>query len=192
MVGQWELLCHSHKHTGAASGEPLLVLSVPQQLHFLPLWNERKYVKVPTRNQLILREKITPFPLSFPPSFSPPSIFPSSHNQPFNPTTSLRGVALGLPWGTRAFSSCGEWKLLLVVVSRLFTVVASLAAELDTSLLDSVVVAQGVICPMAWGIFPDQGSNRCPLHWQADLLSTMPPGKSSIPPLLQWCSFLHF
>ena len=44
----------SHKHSGAASGEPL-VLSVPQQLHFLPLWNERKYVKVPTRNHLILR-----------------------------------------------------------------------------------------------------------------------------------------
>ena len=26
----------------------------------------------------------------------------------------------------------------------------------------------GLGCPMACGIFPDQGSNRCPLHWQAD------------------------
>ena len=32
----------------------------------------------------------------------------------------------------------------------------------------SVVVAQGLSCPAACGIFPDQGSNPCPLHWQVD------------------------
>ena len=32
----------------------------------------------------------------------------------------------------------------------------------------SVVVAHGPSCSMACGIFPDQGSNLCPLHWQAD------------------------
>ena len=32
----------------------------------------------------------------------------------------------------------------------------------------SVVVAQGSSCSAACGIFPDQGSNPCPLHWQAD------------------------
>ena len=32
----------------------------------------------------------------------------------------------------------------------------------------SVVVAHGPICSAACGIFPDQGSNPCPLHWQAD------------------------
>ena len=32
----------------------------------------------------------------------------------------------------------------------------------------SVVVAHGLRCSAACGIFPDQGSNRCPLHWQAD------------------------
>ena len=32
----------------------------------------------------------------------------------------------------------------------------------------SVVVAHGPSCPAACGIFPDQGSNPCPLHWQAD------------------------
>ena len=32
----------------------------------------------------------------------------------------------------------------------------------------SVVVAHGLSCSMACGIFPDQGSNPCPLHWQAD------------------------
>ena len=31
----------------------------------------------------------------------------------------------------------------------------------------SVVVAQGPSCSAACGIFPDQGSNPCPLHWQA-------------------------
>ena len=32
----------------------------------------------------------------------------------------------------------------------------------------SVVVAHGPSCTVACGIFPDQGSNPCPLHWQAD------------------------
>ena len=32
----------------------------------------------------------------------------------------------------------------------------------------SVVVAHGLSCSVACGIFLDQGSNLCPLHWQAD------------------------
>ena len=32
----------------------------------------------------------------------------------------------------------------------------------------SVVVAHGPSCSAACGIFPDQGSNPCPPHWQAD------------------------
>ena len=32
----------------------------------------------------------------------------------------------------------------------------------------SVVVAHGLSCSAACGIFPDQGSNPCSLHWQAD------------------------
>ena len=32
----------------------------------------------------------------------------------------------------------------------------------------SVVVAHGLSRSAACGIFPDQGSNLCPLHWQAD------------------------
>ena len=32
----------------------------------------------------------------------------------------------------------------------------------------SVIVAHGSSCFVACGIFPDQGSNPCPLHWQAD------------------------
>ena len=29
-------------------------------------------------------------------------------------------------------------------------------------------MTQGLSCSAACGIFPDQGSNPCPLHWQAD------------------------
>ena len=32
----------------------------------------------------------------------------------------------------------------------------------------SVIVAHGPSCCAACGILPDQGSNPCPLHWQAD------------------------
>ena len=32
----------------------------------------------------------------------------------------------------------------------------------------SVIVTNGLSCSAARGIFPDQGSNPCPLHWQAD------------------------
>ena len=32
----------------------------------------------------------------------------------------------------------------------------------------SVVVAHGLSCSAAYGIFPDQGSNPHPLHWQVD------------------------
>ena len=32
----------------------------------------------------------------------------------------------------------------------------------------SVVVAHGLSCSAACGIFPDQGSKSCPLHWQVD------------------------
>ena len=34
--------------------------------------------------------------------------------------------------------------------------------------VSSVVVAHRLSCPSAHGIFPDQGSNLCPLHWQLD------------------------
>ena len=32
----------------------------------------------------------------------------------------------------------------------------------------SLVVVHGLSCSAECGIFPDQGSNPCPLHWQAD------------------------
>ena len=38
----------------------------------------------------------------------------------------------------------------------------------DSRCAGSVVVAHGPSCSAACGILPDQGSNPCPLHWQAD------------------------
>ena len=52
--------------------------------------------------------------------------------------------------------------LSLVVVLRLLTVVASLGAELRLNSCDTQSC-----CSEACGIFPDQESNLCPLHWQA-------------------------
>ena len=45
-----------------------------------------------------------------------------------------------------SFSSCGLWALSA----------------------GSVVVVCRLSCSMAYGIFPGQGSNPCPLHWQAE------------------------
>ena len=38
-------------------------------------------------------------------------------------------------------------------------------------------MAHGLSCSAACGIFPDQGSNPCPLHWQADSQPLCQPGK---------------
>ena len=97
-------------------------------------------------------------------------------------------AVFGLHCCTQAFSSCGEWGLLFVEVCGLLIVVASLVAEhrLQAHRLQqlwhvgsvvvacglqstgSVVVAHGLSCSVACGIFLDQGLNPCPLHWQAD------------------------
>ena len=44
----------------------------------------------------------------------------------------------------------------------------------------SIAVSHGLCCSTVCGILPDQGLNPCPLHWQADNLSTVPLGKSGI------------
>ena len=75
----------------------------------------------------------------------------------------------------RAVSSCGEWGLLIVVASLfaeqgLQVAWASAVAVLRLSTTGPVVVAHRLSYPEACGIYPDQGSNPCPLHWQADSL----------------------
>ena len=64
---------------------------------------------------------------------------------------------------------CGEQGLLFVAVHGVLIAVASLCCGARAlGARASVVVAHGLTCSAACGIFPDQGSNPCPLHWQAD------------------------
>ena len=55
-----------------------------------------------------------------------------------------------------------------VVGHRLLIMVASLVAEHGLLSAVSVVVVHGFSCPVACGIFLDQESNLCPLHYQVD------------------------
>ena len=77
-------------------------------------------------------------------------------------------AVLGLRFCARAFSSCGKRGPLFIAVRRLLTVAASLVVEhrLQTRRLSNCgsQPSRSAAC----GIFPDQGWNPCPLHWQAD------------------------
>ena len=85
-------------------------------------------------------------------------------------------AVLGLLCCSWSFSSCGKWGLLFVAVHGLLFAVASLVAEHELQACGfqqlwhtgSVVVACGLSCSTACGIFLDQGQNLCPLCWQVD------------------------
>ena len=74
---------------------------------------------------------------------------------------------LGLRFCARAFSSCGKRGPLFIAVRGPLTIAASLRST-GSRRAGSVIVAHRPSCSAACGIFPDQGSNPCPLHWQAD------------------------
>ena len=79
---------------------------------------------------------------------------------------SVRGLSLAAARGGRSSPWCGghsssrcaglslSWPLLL--------------RSTGSRRAGSVIVAHGPSCSTACGIFPDQGSNPCLLHWQAD------------------------
>jgi hypothetical protein len=71
-------------------------------------------------------------------------------------------------WLCQVFTAV--YRLSLVVVSRgLLTVVTCLVAGHRLyGEWASVVVEHGLSCPVACGIFPGQGLNRCPLHCKAN------------------------
>ena len=84
----------------------------------------------------------------------------------------LKHTYLWLCWvftAAWAFSSCGKQGLLSSCSAR-----ASHGGGFpcwgagDLRSVGSVLVLHGLSCPVALGIFPDQGSNLCPLHWQVD------------------------
>ena len=95
-------------------------------------------------------------------------------------------AALSLHCCVQAFSNCREWGLIFVVVHGLLIAVASLVAEhrLQAHRLQqlwhvgSVVVAHGLSCSVARGIFLDQGSNLVSPALAGEFLTTVPPGKS--------------
>ena len=88
------------------------------------------------------------------------------------------------------FSSCSEWRRLFVVLHRLVITVASpvtghgLWGPRASGVsapgcwnTGSIVVAHGLGCAKPCGIFLDQGSNLCLLHWL--------PGRRGTPPCAQ-------
>ena len=75
---------------------------------------------------------------------------------------------LGLHFCARAFSSCGKRGHSSLQGAGLSLSRPLLLRSTGSRRAGSVVVAHGPSCSVACGIFPDQGSNPCPLHRQAD------------------------
>ena len=71
---------------------------------------------------------------------------------------SLRGLSLVAASGGHSSLQCAGLSLSRPLLLR----------STGSRRAGSVVVAHGLSCSAAWGILPDQGSNPCPLHWQAD------------------------
>ena len=71
---------------------------------------------------------------------------------------SVRGLSLVAASGGHSSSRCTGLSLSLPLLLR----------STGSRCAGSVIVAHGPSCSAACGIFPDQGSNLCPLHWQAD------------------------
>ena len=85
----------------------------------------------------------------------------------------------GLRFCARASSSCGKRGPLFIAVRRASSLSRPLLLRSTGSRrAGSVVVAHGLSCSAACGIFPDQGSNPCPLHRQAD---SQPPRHQGSP-----------
>ena len=70
----------------------------------------------------------------------------------------MRGLSLVVASGGHSSSQCVGLSLSRPLLLR----------STGSRCAGSVVVAHGPSCSAACGIFPDQGSNPCPLHWQAD------------------------
>ena len=71
---------------------------------------------------------------------------------------SVRGLSLVAASGGHSSSRCAGLSLSRPLLLR----------STGSRRAGSVIVAHGPSCSAACGIFPDQGSNSCPLHWQAD------------------------
>ena len=70
-----------------------------------------------------------------------------------------------LPHGFFLVAVSGSYSLLQCTSFLLWWL---LLCSMGSRHMGSVVAAHGLSCSMACGIFLNQGSNPCPLHWQAD------------------------
>ena len=77
-------------------------------------------------------------------------------------------AVLGLRFCARAFSNCSKWGHSSSRCAGLSLSRPLLLRSTGSRRAGSVAVAHGPSCSAACGIFPDQGSNPCPLHRQAD------------------------
>ena len=74
-------------------------------------------------------------------------------------------AVLDLRFCARAFSSCGKWGPLFIAVRGPLSLSRPLLLwSTGSRRAGSVIVAHGPSCSAACGIFPDWGSNPCPLH----------------------------
>ena len=80
---------------------------------------------------------------------------------------SVRGLSLVAASGGPSSSRCAGLSLSRPLLLR----------STGSRRAGSVIVAHGPGCSAACGIFPDQGSNPCPLHW--GFSTTALPGKPS-------------
>lgn len=78
-------------------------------------------------------------------------------------------ATLGLHRCVWALSSCDEWVLLSSCGAQASRCSGFTACEFQwLQRMGSAVVAHGLTCLVARGIFLDQGWDLCPLHWQAN------------------------
>ena len=77
-------------------------------------------------------------------------------------------AVLGLRFCARAFSSCASGGHSSSRCAGLSLSRPLLLRSTGSKRAGSAIVAHEPSCSAACGIFPDQGSNPCPLHWQAD------------------------
>ena len=73
-----------------------------------------------------------------------------------------------IPWTVQSMGSQSQTRLRDFHFTFIYLLVALLG--LCCCMGHSLVVAHGLDCPSACGIFLDQGWNPCPLPWQADSL----------------------
>ena len=69
-----------------------------------------------------------------------------------------RGLSLVVARGAYSLLRCPGFSLRWLLLLQ----------SMNSRHVGSVVVVHGLGCSTARGIFPDQGLNPCPLHWQAD------------------------